>query len=49
MLFKRLILVCLIGWLSIFKHITIIPSIDWDEHEVTGFEFKIKFWVGKGK
>ena len=44
------IAICLvIGLLTIFKYITILPNIDWVEHEITGFEFKINFWVGKGQ
>lgn len=40
---------CLIGWLSIIKHISILPAIDWEEHEITGFEFKVNFYIGKGE
>ena len=47
MRFKAII--CLICWLAIFKHITFIPAIDWEEHEITGFEFKINFKIGKGE
>lgn len=35
--------------MSILKHIIFIPSIDWETHEVTGFEFKINFKIGKGQ
>ena len=49
MRFKGLLVICLLSWLTIFKYITFIPAIDMETHEVTGFEFKIKFWVGRGK
>lgn len=45
---KIIIAMMLISWLTIFKYFTIIPEIDWDTHEVTGFEFKVKFWIGRG-
>ena len=49
MFFKRekIILLCLIGWLSIFKHFYIFPTFD--ETTITGFQFKIHFGIGKGE
>lgn len=44
---KALIVFCLLGWLSIFKHMFIFPTFD--ETTITGFEFKIHFNIGKGK
>lgn len=38
---RILIAICIFGWL--LKHCFILPLIDWEEHEVTGFEFKIRF------
>lgn len=36
---KHIITVLLIGWL--LRHVLILPCVDWEEHEVTGVEFKI--------
>lgn len=40
---KLLMLVSIffIGWL--LKHFTVLPIIDFEEHEITGIEFKIRF------
>lgn len=41
---NKVILILCIGWiLTLFKHFVILPCVDWEEHEVTGIEFKIKF------
>lgn len=37
---KHIITILLIGWL--LRHLYIFPCIDWEEHEVTGIEFRIK-------
>jgi len=38
--------ICLIMWLSLFKHFVIYPTFD--ETTITGFEFKIQFKIGRG-
>ena len=38
---KKLIAICLIGWL--IKHVAVFPCVDWVEHEVTGFEVRLKW------
>ena len=44
MFFRKALTIFFIGWLmTIVKHFYILPVIDWEEHEVTGFEFRIKF------
>ena len=41
---KKLAVICLIGWLlTFFKHFTVFPILDYEEHEITGIEFRIKF------
>ncbi len=41
---KKLLIIFLISWLAtLLKHFYILPVVDWEEHEVTGFEFRIKF------
>jgi hypothetical protein len=40
---KVAVLIC-IGWLlGLFKHFIVLPVVDWEEHEVTGVEFKLRF------
>ena len=46
---SKIIAICLIGFLSLIKHISIFPAIDWEEHQITGVEFKISFNIGKGE
>lgn len=39
---RRVFLIFFIGWLlSISKYLTIMPLMDFEEHEVTGIEFKL--------
>jgi len=41
---RKLKILFVVGFLSwCLKHCLILPIIDWEEHEVTGFEFRIKF------
>ena len=41
---KKLLIIFIIGWLAtILKHFYILPIVDWEEHEVTGIEFKIRY------
>lgn len=44
MYIRGLLTIFIIGWLTtLLKHFYILPNIDWEEHEVTGIEFRIKF------
>ena len=43
---SRIVVICLISLISLFKHIAIFPTFD--ETTITGFEFKIKFNIGRG-
>jgi len=41
---KKILVILYIGWLTnLLKHFYILPCVDWQEHEITGIEFKIKF------
>lgn len=40
---KALILLCFSWLLGFLKHLTILPVVDWSEHEITGIEFKLRF------
>jgi hypothetical protein len=41
---RGLILLLCFAWFSwLVKHFWILPVVDWEEHEVTGFEFRIRF------
>lgn len=40
---SAIVFICVIGFLALLKHILILPVIDWENHEVTGVEFKIRF------
>lgn len=38
---KKILTVLFIVWL--LKHVALLPVIDWEEHEITGIEFKVNF------
>lgn len=41
---KRIITLIIVGWfMTLLKHVTLLPCVDWEEHEITGFEIKLKF------
>lgn len=42
----RVLAICIISLIALFKHFAIFPTFD--ETTVTGFEFKIHFKIGKG-
>lgn len=44
---KKLLIIFIISWLATFlRHFWILPTFD--ETTVTGFEFRVKFNIGKG-
>lgn len=38
---KKLITVLFVAWL--LKHCIIIPIVDWEQHDISGIEIRIKF------
>lgn len=38
---KQVLTVLILVWL--LKHFVLLPVIDWEEHEITGVEFRINF------
>ena len=47
---KALIAIFIVGWLStLLKHFWILPTFSDEDHDITGFEFKINFTLPNGK
>lgn len=41
---KYLVAIFIIGWLStLLKHFWILPTFNEEDHDITGFEFRIRF------
>ena len=41
---KKLLIIFIISWLATFlRHCFILPVIDWETHDISGFEMRIKF------
>jgi hypothetical protein len=41
---KKLLIIFIIGWLAtILKHFYIFPTFGEEDHDISGFEFRIKF------
>jgi hypothetical protein len=40
---RKFLIIFIAGWFTtMLRHFMILPVIDWQEHEITGIEFRIK-------